>query len=259
MAFMRCTNNMAKIAIIGGTGLDEFSALQNLRAEKIKTPYGETSNVLMIGAIEGHEVIFLPRHGEKHNIAPHNINYRANLWALKEQGVSHIVAVNAVGGITDRMLPERIVFPDQIIDYTYSRQHTYSDENASTVTHVDLSLPYSESIRQVLQAAATELSIAFENRAVYGATQGPRLETVAEIARMERDGCDIVGMTGMPEASLARELDIEYACCALVVNWAAGKGDGDIITMDIIEQHMRSGMAAVRQLLIGALPALLKL
>ncbi|MDH5612004.1 MAG: S-methyl-5'-thioinosine phosphorylase [Gammaproteobacteria bacterium] len=250
---------MTRIAIIGGTGLDEFSALQNLRSKKITTPYGETSSVLMFGAIDGHELIFLPRHGERHNIAPHNINYRANLWALKEQGVSHIVAVNAVGGITKNMPPEKIVFPDQIIDYTYSRQHTYSDDNANSVMHVDLSLPYSDSIRRILQAAATEQGSAFESSAVYGATQGPRLETVAEIARMERDGCDIVGMTGMPEASLARELDIEYACCALVVNWAAGKGDGDIITMDVIEQHMRSGMASVRQLLIGALPALSKL
>lgn len=259
MVFTRCVNNMANIAIIGGTGLDQFSALENLRTEKIATPYGETSNVLMFGAINGHEIIFLPRHGEKHNIAPHNINYRANLWALKDQGITHIVAVNAVGGITVNMPPEKIVFPDQIIDYTYSRQHTYSDENADTVTHVDLSLPYSETIRQALQITAAELGIGVEARAVYGATQGPRLETVAEIARMQRDGCDIVGMTGMPEASLARELDIEYACCALVVNWAAGKGEGEIITMDIIEQHMQAGMASVCQLLISALPALARL
>lgn len=250
---------MARIAIIGGTGLDEFSALQNLRTEKVSTPYGETSNVLMFGAIDGHELIFLPRHGERHNIAPHNINYRANLWALKNQGVTHAVAVNAVGGITANMPPEKIVFPDQIIDYTYSRQHTYSDENAGSVTHIDLSLPYSETIRQVLQRTASELKIDFEASAVYGATQGPRLETVAEISRMERDGCDIVGMTGMPEAALARELDIDYACCALVVNWAAGKADDELITMQIIEQHMQAGMTSVRRLLTCALPALLNL
>ena len=250
---------MTNIAIIGGTGLDEFSLLQNLRNEKVITPYGETSNVLKFGSINGQELIFLPRHGEKHNIAPHNINYRANLWALKQQGVTHVVAVNVVGGITDNMPPEKIVFPDQIIDYTYSRQHTYSDENSSSVMHVDFSHPYSEKIRQVMQLAAAAQSINCESIAVYGATQGPRLETVAEIARMETDGCDIVGMTGMPEASLARELGIEYACCALVVNWAAGKGDDEIITMETIEQHMKSGMANVCQLLSSAIPALLKL
>lgn len=247
---------MANIAIIGGTGLDEFSALQNLRAEKVSTPYGETSNVLKFGSIDGHELIFLPRHGEKHNIAPHNINYRANLWALKQQGVTHIIAVNAVGGITENMPPEKIVFPDQIIDYTYSRQHTYSDENASDIIHVDFSQPYSESLRQLMQTTATEQNIDFEARAVYAATQGPRLESIAEVSRLERDGCDIVGMTGMPEASLARELDIEYACCALVVNWAAGKSDDEIITMEIIEKHMQAGMASVCQLLSSAVPAL---
>lgn len=247
---------MTKIAIIGGTGLDEFSALHNLHSKKVSTPYGEASNALMFGTIEGDELIFLPRHGKKHNIAPHNINYRANLWALKQQGVTHIIAVNAVGGITENMPPEKIVFPHQIIDYTYSRQHTYSDANASNVMHVDFSRPYSESIRQTLQDVATKQGIDFGASAVYGATQGPRLESVAEIIRLERDGCDIVGMTGMPEASLARELDIEYACCALVVNWAAGKGDEETITMEIIEQHMKTGMATMCQLLSKALPEL---
>ncbi|MDA3870044.1 MAG: S-methyl-5'-thioinosine phosphorylase [Gammaproteobacteria bacterium] len=250
---------MTRIAIIGGTGLDQFSVLQNLRTEKVVTPYGETSNVLNIGSLDGHEVIFLPRHGERHNIAPHNINYRANLWALKQQGVTHIVAVNVVGGITENMPPERIVFPHQIIDYTHSRQHTYSDENADSVMHIDFSQPYSESIRQCLQQVAAGQNIQAQSSAVYGATQGPRLETSAEISRMERDGCDIVGMTGMPEAALARELDIEYGCCALVVNWAAGKGDDELITMQLIEQHMQAGMASVRRLLTRALPALLKL
>lgn len=247
---------MTNIAIIGGTGLDEFSSLQNLSTEKVSTPYGETSNVLKFGSIDDYELIFLPRHGEKHNIAPHSINYRANLWALKQQGVTHIIAVNAVGGITENMPPEKIVFPDQIIDYTYSRQHTYSDENASDIIHVDFSQPYSESLRQLMQTTATEQDIDFEAHAVYAATQGPRLESIAEVTRLERDGCDIVGMTGMPEASLARELDIEYACCALVVNWAAGKGDNEIITMDIIEKHMQAGMASVCQLLSSAMPAL---
>jgi len=250
---------MTRIAIIGGTGLDVFSALENSRSVKITTPYGETSNDLKIGSINGKEVVFLPRHGERHNIAPHNINYRANLWALKEQGVTHIIAVNAVGGITENMSPEKIIFPDQIIDYTHSRQHTFSDENSDEVMHIDFTKPYSELIRGVLRSVAVEMALDFEGEAVYGAAQGPRLETAAEINRMQRDGCDIVGMTGMPEASLARELDIEYACCALVVNWAAGKGENEFITMDIIEQHMKNGMVHASKVISNSLPELLKL
>jgi len=250
---------MTKIAIIGGTGLDEFSKLQDVREEKVTTPYGDTSNVLKFGHIDGSEIIFLPRHGEAHNIAPHNINYRANLWALQQQGVSHIVAVNAVGGITDKMAPEKIIFPDQIIDYTHSRQHTFSDENATEVMHIDFTEPYSELIRGVLRSVAVDMGLEFEGEAVYGAAQGPRLETAAEVTRMQRDGCDIVGMTGMPEASLARELGIEYACCALVVNWAAGKGDDGFITMEIINQHLHNGMATALKLISKSFPELLKL
>ena len=250
---------MTKLAIIGGTGLDELVGLQDVKTEILTTPYGEPSSALKVGRIDGNELVFLPRHGERHNIAPHNINYRANLWALKHYGVTHIVAVNAVGGITEKMPPEKIVFPHQIVDYTYSRQHTFSDEHAETVLHIDFSQPYSQSIRQVLAQAAINLSINCESEAVYAAAQGPRLETAAEIQRMQNDGCDIVGMTGMPEASLARELELEYACCALVVNWAAGKGDDETITMEVIEQHMKLGMASVHQLLSSALPALLNL
>ena len=250
---------MATIAIIGGTGLDKLTALQDVQEIKVETPYGATSNVLKKGKIGDSEIIFLPRHGENHSIAPHDINYRANIWALKQQGVTHIVAINAVGGISEKMLPERIVFPDQIIDYTHSRAHTFSDEKAGTVQHIDFTYPYSRLVHGVLRSTAVEMGLEFEGEAVYGATQGPRLESIAEIARMHRDGCDIVGMTGMPEASLARELDMEYACCALVVNWAAGKGDEEFITMEIIEQHMRNGMKTVSKLIAKALPKLLQL
>ncbi|MDH5711699.1 MAG: S-methyl-5'-thioinosine phosphorylase [Gammaproteobacteria bacterium] len=250
---------MATIAIIGGTGLDKLPALQDVHEIKVDTPYGATSNVLKKGRIGDNEIIFLPRHGENHSIAPHEINYRANIWALKQQGVTHILAINAVGGISEKMSPEKIVFPDQIIDYTHSRQHTFSDEKSGSVLHIDFTYPYSRLVHGVLRSTAVEMGLVFEGEAVYGATQGPRLESIAEINRMHRDGCDIVGMTGMPEAALARELDIEYACCALVVNWAAGKGDEEFITMEIIEQHMRNGMIVVARLIANALPKLVHL
>ncbi|MCL4138739.1 UNVERIFIED_CONTAM: hypothetical protein GTU68_058797, partial [Idotea baltica] len=185
------------------------------------------------------EVIFLPRHGEDHQVPPHKVNYRANIAALKEQKVSAIYAVNVVGGINMEMCPGDLVIPDQVIDYTWGREHTYSD---------DFTDPYDQTLRNNLLQQAIKLGLHVHAGGVYGATQGPRLETAAEIARMQRDGCDIVGMTGMPEAALARELDIPYSCLALVVNMAAGLGDKEI-TMAEIHKIIDNRMVQVRQLL----------
>ena len=240
----------SKLGIIGGTGL---TALAGLAIDEIKschTPYGEPSADLVFGGYAGKPVVFLARHGNPHVIPPHQVNYRANLWALQEHGIDQIIGVNAVGGITAAMQPERIVIPDQIIDYTWSRAHTFFDVDLNTVTHVDFTHPYSANLRQKIIAAAAAAPIDIVKRGVYGATQGPRLESAAEIERMHRDGCDIVGMTGMPEAGLARELSIEYASICLVVNWAAGKSAEDI-TMDTIASHLNRGMTRVLQLLSG--------
>jgi 5'-methylthioinosine phosphorylase len=246
-----------KIGIIGGSGLNTIDNLEIKHRQLVNSAYGAASSPVMFGELCGSEIVFLPRHGIAHTIPPHKINYRANIAALKELGVTHIISIAAVGGITPAMSPVKLVFPDQIIDYTYSRKHTFFEDEDSSVVHIDFSYPYDETLRSVLSQSAGELKLAHESVATYGATQGPRLETAAEIARMEKDGCDIVGMTGMPEAVLARELEVEYAHCTLVVNWAAGKGDGSVVSMQEIENNLKAGSQSVLKLLSKALPKLI--
>lgn len=236
------------IAIIGGSGLTALEGLEIQRQQMQKTPYGEPSGPLTFGLLNNREIIFLPRHGNPHIIPPHEINYRANVWALRENGVEDIIAINAVGGITSEMLPGKLVIPDQLIDYTWSRQHTFFVKNDKEVVHVDFTVPYTPSLRQQILRAAKSISVDCIDGGTYGATQGPRLETAAEILRMESDGCDLVGMTGMPEAVLARELDLNYACISVVANWAAGKSD-ELISMESIQEYLHKGMGKVRTLL----------
>lgn len=243
---------MPKFAIIGGTGLISLQNLEIVRREMVHTPYGEPSGALTYGMLSGTEVVFLARHGDAHTIAPHRVNYRANLWALKETGATRVIAVCAMGGISRAMAPRAIAIPDQIIDYTWSREHTFFDTGLSHVTHIDFTYPYCEELRGDLIAAAATASIDIIPRGTYGATQGPRLETIAEINRMERDGCDMVGMTGMPEASLARELGLCYAHCAVSANWAAGRGEG-IIEMHEVEANLEYSMQEVMRLLVYVL------
>ncbi|MDD2767181.1 MAG: S-methyl-5'-thioinosine phosphorylase [Methylococcus sp.] len=237
---------MSLTAIIGGTGLTRLEELEILRRETVATPYGEPSSALTFGRLAGREFVFLARHGDPHTIPPHRINYRANLWALRQIGAQGIIAAAAVGGIGADMGPGRLAVPHQLIDYTWGRSGTFFEDELDHVTHIDFTQPYSEDLRRKLIASARGLSVV-EN-GVYGCTQGPRLETAAEIARMERDGCDLVGMTGMPEAALARELELPYAACAIVANWAAGKSEGEI-TMAEIERHLARGMADFVKLL----------
>lgn len=239
---------MEKIGIIGGSGLTSLHALQIERREVVHTPFGEPSGPFSHGLFDGIEVVFLPRHGAGHTIPPHSVNYRANIWGLKELGVSKVIGMAAVGGITTAMEPGTICIPDQIIDYTHSRKQTFFEEKLGPVTHIDFTLPYCEELRQQLINAGQSCGIPVAEQGTYGATQGPRLESSAEINRMERDGCDLVGMTGMPETALARELGLCYACCAVIVNWAAGRSEGPI-RMEEIEQNLLTGMTDARKLL----------
>lgn len=237
---------MQSLGIIGGSGLTRLKALQVERQEIVVTPYGEPSAPLTFGHFDGGPVVFLPRHGGAHTIPPHRVNYRANLWALKSAGVERIIGMAAVGGIT--LPPGALCVPDQLIDYTWGREHTLFEADLSSVTHIDFTEPYCQDLRQDLLDAGARADVALADGGTYGATQGPRLESAAEIRRLERDGCDMVGMTGMPEASLARELGLCYASLALSVNWAAGKSEGPI-TMAEIEQHLEAGMAEARKVL----------
>lgn len=239
---------MPQLAIIGGTGLTSLKSLKIVRREVVPTPYGEPSGPLTHGMLGNLEVVFLPRHGYGHTIPPHMVNFRANIWALKHIGIEDVIAVAAVGGIRDDLKPGQLAVPDQIIDYTWSRGHSYFEDGLSRVVHIDFTYPYCERLREELIAAARATSIDVADRATYAATQGPRLETAAEINRLERDGADMVGMTGMPEAALAREIDLCYAAVAVVANRAAGRGEG-LITMAEVERNLKAGVAQVRRIL----------
>jgi 5'-methylthioadenosine phosphorylase len=238
------------LAIIGGTGLTKLANLEITHRQVIRTPYGEPSGALTFGNVQGQSVVFLARHGYGHTIPPHEVNYRANLWALQSQGVKQIVGVNSVGGIQADLKPGVIVLPDQIIDYTHGRKHTFFEGRDTPVTHVDFTHPYSESLRWRIMAAAKSANESIIHTGVYAATQGPRLETAAEVNRLERDGAAMVGMTGMPEAGLARELNLEYATIAVVANHAAGRGDSrESVKMEEIFKTLEQGMLRARNIL----------
>jgi len=241
-------------AIIGGTGLDRWPGLDVIEAIPVETPYGDLASPLLHGRIDELEVVFLARHGEKHAVPPHRINARANLWALHAVGVPRIFAVSSVGGIAPWMGPACVAVPDDVIDYTWGRQHTFFDGEIGALTeaHVDMTESYAAHGRRALLAAAAQTGIDCHDGGVMGITQGPRLETPAEVRRLRNDGCDMVNMTGMPEVALAREIGLEYATLAVSINWAAGLGHGAGIH-DEIAESIRIGMHRVQTILGAAL------
>ena len=237
------------LAIIGGSGLTRLSTLAVAHREVVRTPYGAPSSTLLFGQIAGRDAVFLARHGHGHTIPPHRVNYRANLWALKEKGARAVVAVASVGGICDCQ-PGDLVLPHQLIDYTSGREMTFFDGGEGNVVHVDFTHPYAPALREHCLAAARDAGLPMRDGGVYGAVNGPRLETAAEIDRLERDGATLVGMTGMPEASLARELGLPYVAICVVVNHAAGRGESAAqISMEGISQVLETAMDRVRALL----------
>lgn len=238
------------LAVIGGSGLSQLASLEVTQRKVVCTPYGEPSGALTFGAIRGRGMVFLARHGYGHSIAPHEVNYRANLWALKEERVSGVVSIASVGGIRRDLAPGTLLVPDQIIDYTWGRRSTFFEGAGTPVTHIDFTEPYTRSLRERILAAARACGESVLDGGTYAATQGPRLESAAEINRLERDGADIVGMTGMPEAVLARELGLEYAAIAVSANYAAGRGESaHAIPMERIEAVLAQAMGRVRRII----------
>ena len=239
------------LAIIGGSGLTQLASLEVSRQQVVRTPYGEPSGALTFGRIGNQDVVFLARHGYGHTIPPHLVNYRANIWALaREAGARGIVSVASVGGIRADLGPGTLVIPDQIIDYTWGRQITFHDSGDAQVVHIDFTEPYDQALRRRLIEAAAEAGQPVVNGAVYAAAQGPRLETAAEINRFERDGANIVGMTGMPEAALAREAGVPYAALTVVANWAAGRADSAHgIHFENLEAVLQVAMVKVRRII----------
>ncbi|MBU0753316.1 MAG: S-methyl-5'-thioinosine phosphorylase [Gammaproteobacteria bacterium] len=239
------------LAIIGGSGLTQLAYLNVTHREVVRTPYGEPSSILSFGRIGCRDVVFITRHGHGHTIPPHLVNYRANIWALaKAAKADGVVSVASVGGIRGDLKPGVVVVPHQIIDYTWGRQATYEDGGDGQVGHVDFTEPYDGKLRQGLLHAAGNVGEPVVDGAVYATTQGPRLETAAEINRIERDGGDIVGMTGMPEAGLAREIGLPYAAVCVVANWCAGRHDSaNGIRFDTIEAGLQDSLARVRRII----------
>lgn len=238
------------LGIIGGTGLTQLANLEINHRQVIRTPFGEPSGALTFGKIRDHEVVFMARHGYGHSIPPHEVNYRANMWALHSQGVTNVVSIATVGGIHAEYQPGSIVIPDQIIDYTHGRKATFYEGNGKPVTHVDFTEPYCEKMRQLCMKAATLSGESYTDGGVYAAVQGPRLETAAEINRLDRDGATMVGMTGMPEAVLARELGLCYAAIAVVANHAAGRHESrHAISFAEIDAVLKQAMQRVRIIL----------
>ncbi|MEQ1437816.1 S-methyl-5'-thioinosine phosphorylase [Fontimonas sp. SYSU GA230001] len=244
------------VAVIGGTGMNQWPGLEIDERRSVSTPYGVPSAPLLFGRAYGVRAVFLARHGEGHKLPPHAINYRANLAALQQAGVTDIVAIAAVGGIADWFAPGEVAIPEDVIDYTWGREHTYADgREGRALQHVEFTQPYAPRLRRILLDAARAASVTVAGAGVMAVTQGPRLESAAEVRRLQRDGADMIGMTGMPEAALAAELGLAYACVAVSVNWAAGiKGVGDIHAE--IEQSIDAGMTKVRGILERALPVL---
>jgi 5'-methylthioinosine phosphorylase len=239
---------MSDIAIIGGSGLPSLDGLEIVDREVVRTPWGEPSGPITHGSLGGKRVAFLARHGAGHTIPPHKINYRANVWALKQIGIEKIVAVAAVGGIHAAFKPAMIAIPEQIVDYTWSRGHTFYEDDLTHVVHVEFADPYCPELRTALIRAAHEAKVEALDWGTYATTQGPRFESAAEIDKLERDGCHMVGMTGMPEAGLAREAGLRYAHCAVVSNAAAGRGEATI-SMGDIRKNLETGMRSLRELL----------
>jgi len=258
-----------RIALVGGSGFNEYPGLNITRVVESETPYGLSAPISFGEVIRDsgkgqsseqesadrtdRTVIFMPRHGSNHRTPPHLINYRANIWALKNCGVKNIIAMNAVGGINEDMGPGTIIFPHQIIDYTHGREHTYFTGGESGVEHADFTDPFTEDWRKKLIEIGRGTGLNIKESGVYACTQGPRLETAAEINRLRNEGCDLVGMTVMPEAALARELDLHYASISIVVNWAAGLSP-EPITIDAIYQQLEASKEDLIKLLSAILP-----
>jgi len=238
------------LAVIGGSGLSQLANLEVRQRKVARTPYGEPSGPLVVGSVAGREIVFLARHGYGHTIPPHQVNYRANLWALRDIGVDQVVSIASVGSIRSGLGPGALLVPDQILDYTWGRASTFFEGTEAPVTHIDFTEPYAEVQRRRILAAAAACGETVLDGGVYATTQGPRLETAAEITRLERDGADVVGMTGMPEAALAREIDLAYAAIAVVANHAAGRGESArAIPLERIQAVLDQAMQRVRRII----------
>ncbi len=247
-------NASVTLALVGGTGLTELD--ENVKSISVDTPYGAPSAPIREVQSGPVRLLFLPRHGNPHRFPPHCVNYQANMWALREVGADHVLAVSAVGGVCEPYGPATLAVPDQLIDYTWGRNHTFCDSEHVELEHVDFTQPYEGPLRRTLLKAARDSSIEVVDGGCIGVFQGPRLESSAEVEKARRDGCHMAGMTSLPEAGLARELGLDYAGLAVVSNWGAGV-TGKPLSEDDIAETLKEPMMSVRALVRALLKRLL--
>ncbi|HWR58261.1 MAG TPA: S-methyl-5'-thioadenosine phosphorylase [Thermodesulfovibrionales bacterium] len=241
---------MPKFGIVAGSGFYDFGGVAVTRVKKIETPYGAPSDEYKVCESEGVSFVFLPRHGALHRIAPHMINYRANMWGFKEMGVERIISINAVGGISRGIKPGELVVPDQIIDKTHGRKATFYDRDE--IIHIDFTMPYCGEMREAILQAGEKTGTGLKATGTYICVNGPRLESKAEIDNFSAMGADIIGMTAMPEACLARELELCYAIIAVVTNYAAGISERRLTVTEVVDM-MKVSEGQIRTLVMETL------
>jgi 5'-methylthioadenosine phosphorylase len=236
-----------KIGIIGGSGMDDPRLLKNKREKKVRTPYGNPTSPLTMGNIEGVETVILARHGKKHSIYPTGVNYRANIYALKKEGCTHVLATTAVGSLRENIRPGDFVFLDQFIDFTKHRPLTFHDKN---VVHTPMSRPFCEGLRSLLFASAKELKLSSHKKGTVVTIEGPRFSTVAESHMFRELGADVINMSTVPEIILARETGLCYQSIAMSTDYDCWKEDEEPVTWEMILSIMNKNAENVKKLLL---------
>ncbi|KXB05469.1 5'-methylthioadenosine phosphorylase [candidate division MSBL1 archaeon SCGC-AAA382A03] len=247
---------MVVIGIIGGSGVYSVDFIKNTEKRIVETSYGKSPEIVT-GEVEGRKIAFMPRHGEGHSTPPHKINFRANLWALKELGVDRILATTAVGSLNPSVGPGEFVLLDQFIDFTKNRDYTFYEGDERGVVHIDVTNPYCCELRDVLYRKARELEFPVHFSGTYACTEGPRFETAAEIQMLNQLGADVVGMTNVPECVLARELEICYSTISIITNYAAGISENKL-THDEVSEIMDENINKVKKLVFSTIPEIPK-
>jgi len=241
----------AEIAIIDGSGLYSIAEFEKARTTVVKTPYGESPE-LILGRLQGREVVFLPRHGKGHRIPPHLVNFRANLWALHKLGVKRVFATSSCGSANPQMRPGELAVLSQFIDFTKCRPQTFYEGGKDGVVHVEVTEPYCPELREILIKTARKLNLKVHPRAVYACTEGPRFETAAEVKALRMLGSDLVGMTNVPECVLARELEICYAPLGIITNFAAGISKKKLTYTEVVK-IIEGSIGHVQKLILEAI------
>ncbi len=247
------TVNKIKIGIIGGSGLDDPKIFVKPKEKVIKTPYGKPSDKLVTGIIAGKQVVILARHGKKHSLPPHLVSYRANIWALKSAGCSHILATTVCGSLREEMKPGDLVFIDQFIDFTKQRKSTFFEDK---VVHTPMAQPFDSKLRRILIKTAQKLRLSYHPRGTVVTIEGPRFSSLAESHLFQQIRADIINMSTVPEVVLANELGIPYQSIAMVTDYDCWKEEEVSVTYELVIERMKKNADKVKRLLVETIISL---